>query len=189
MESLQSMHQFRTIRTTLITRRILAVAAVMLMAVMLAACGGTPAPTATTAPTSAPTTAPEATDTEAPAEPTEAPTAETAEEANQTEEAPVEEPAAETEDAGEAAAIEGPYVTIANVTSVRSGPGTSFEIVAQVDVNEIFPVVAQTGSGLTLWYLITMPDGEPAWVWSRVIVLTPADAEIEPAATVPASGG
>jgi hypothetical protein len=183
VESLKLKLHARPIQATLITRRTIAVAAVMLLAVVLAACGGTP--TATPAPTSAPTAEPEPTDTEAAAEaPTEAPTAETVEEVV-TEEAEADEPAG---DAGEEAAIEGPYVTIANVTSVRSGPGTGFEMVAGVDVNETFPVIAQTGSGLSLWYLITMPDGEPAWVWSRVVVLTPADAEIEPAATVPAAG-
>ncbi|MDX2160528.1 MAG: SH3 domain-containing protein [bacterium] len=71
-------------------------------------------------------------------------------------------------------------------TSARSGPATSFDAVQQVSVNQVFPVIAQTGEGSSTWYLVDLGEGVLGWLWARVVTISPADAVIEPAATVPA---
>ncbi len=163
------------------------------LAIVLVGCGGDAPETAvpTTAPTDTPvvqaaeeTTSVEAAETEA--APIEEAT-DTAEAAEATA-APETEPATEEADGNEAAAE--PGQTIARVsfpsTVARSGPGTSFNAVLNVSVNQEFPVIAQTGEGTGTWYLVEIPDGQFAWLWSRVVTIVPEGAEIPPAATVPA---
>jgi hypothetical protein len=179
---------------------------VAILAVVIAGCSGTAAtPTPTIAPsdTSVPQDAQSATEAivpteEAAVEETDISEAETASpEASTdevetgdetdilTEEVTTDEPTPETE---EADAPEGVTVQVSFPSSVaRSGPGTSFEAVQEITVNQEFSVVAAAGEGPGLWYLVDLGDGTLAWVWSRVVVLNPPDAEVEPAATVPAS--
>lgn len=143
----------------------------IVMVFVLSACGGA-SPTEQPAPTDVPTNAP----TESVPEVA-------------TEEAPVVEP---TDESTEASTEESPAsgVTIARVsfpqTSARSGPATSFEVVLRVSVNQEFPVIAQTGEGTNVWYLVDIGDGQTGWLWSNVVTIIPEGAVIEAAATVPA---
>ncbi len=64
-------------------------------------------------------------------------------------------------------------------TSARSGPGTSFEAIRTVRVNQEFPVIAQTGSGWNIWFLVDLGNSQTGWLWSRVVTIIPEDAVIE----------
>ncbi len=145
----------------------------IVMVVMLTACGGS-TPTEQADPTDAPTSVPSE------STPEETPVSEAVD-------AVVTE-AATSEIDGEEPAASG--VPIARVsfpqTSARSGPGTSFDPVLAVTVNQEFPVIAQSGSGTTVWYLVDLGDGQLGWLWSNVVAIVPEDALIEAAATVPA---
>jgi serine protease Do len=69
-------------------------------------------------------------------------------------------------------------------TNARSGPGTSFESLGAVSVGTVLPVIARS-DGSDVWYLVTLENGDPGWLWGRVVDLDPRDAEVEIAATVP----
>lgn len=156
----------------------------MIVLVVVAACSGSADPAT---PTSAPATETPAVVEEATqeAEPTEESTETTPTEAVEA----TETDAAATEEAstGSDASLTGATVQVSFPSSVaRSGPATSFEAVRQITVNQVFSVVASAGEGSGIWYLVDLGDGTLAWVWARVVTLTPADASVEPAATVPA---
>lgn len=180
-------------------------ALVLVLSLVLAACGGAQTtPTPTTAPTRAETptaipeeptpeetTSPETEESEATEESEETPTDAPAEESTDemTEEAAGEEATESTEGAeteGEATTVEGATVSVTQInTSLRSGPGTAYEVVLQTSVSETFPVIARFGEGSRLWYQVLLDDGMTAWVWSRVATLNPPDAEIPVADDVP----
>lgn len=91
------------------------------------------------------------------------------------------------------APAEAPAVVItATVANLRSGPGTSYAIIATARAGDRFTVTAQTtvgGSGASsVWYLVRRANGASVWVSSSVAQLTPADALIPPALTIPAPG-
>ncbi|WP_343420202.1 SH3 domain-containing protein [Candidatus Flexifilum breve] len=162
-----------TARTLVIT------AALIVLSLILASCGGG----ATSTPTSVPPT-------EAPA--TQAATEEVAATPVPTDEVvTTEEPAAEatadaTEAAGIAEAAGGVTLTVMQEnTALRGGPGTNYEVIVRVTVNASYPVVATYGEGRNQWYQITLEDGTSAWAWARVVTLNPADAVVPVAAEVP----
>jgi hypothetical protein len=68
--------------------------------------------------------------------------------------------------------------------NARSGPGTEYEALGPLAVGTTLPVIART-EGSDVWYLVTLENGEPGWLWGRVVDLNPPDAEVEVAATIP----
>ncbi len=173
--------------------RLLRILILLTVIMTISACGGSATPTATPAPTEPEPTAtaePEDTATEAAAdaEETEAAT----EEATTDDEDEIDATEAADDDAASEsteieAVADGTTVLVGfQNTTVRNGPGTRFEVVGSVDVGTRLPVIARTEStGTALWYLVTLESGDPAWIWSRVVELTPSDAEVEVAATIP----
>jgi hypothetical protein len=175
--------------------------------VLAAACSTAPSPTATAQPTDAPPTdLPAENETEAAEAPTvQAEMTESAETTDATEsgaddegvvteessELETEQAAAETNAEAADSSAEGLVLTSAAAvvsferTAARSGPGTSFDVVAEVRVNEQYPVYAQTGEGLNTWYLVQLADGSTGWLWRNVVRIEPADAEIPQAENVP----
>ena len=160
-------------------RTLVVTAALIVLSLILASCGGG----ATSTPTSVPPT-------EAPA--TQAATEEVAATPVPTDEVvTTEEPAAEatadaTEAAGIAEAAGGVTLTVMQEnTALRGGPGTNYEVIVRVTVNASYPVVATYGEGRNQWYQITLEDGTSAWAWARVVTLNPADAVVPVAAEVP----
>ena len=179
-------------------RRLTLMLAISIM-LLAAACGGGDAPTPTSEPTAIPATdAPEAATEEA---------TEAVMETDATEEVAEETPMPEmteasTDEASSEEATEAPSTTspetqadlpltdaIAVVgferTTTRSGPGTGFAAVGEVTVNQELPIYAKSGTGPGLWYFVQLPDGQSAWVWSRVVTINPPDAEIPEAENVP----
>lgn len=53
-----------------------------------------------------------------------------------------------------------------NVTNVRGGPGTDFEVVAQLSSGQYLEVAGVNG----LWYAVNLPDGGTGWVRSDVVL-------------------
>ena len=168
---------------------------VLVLGLVLAACGGAPStPTPPAAPTSAPTAT--ASPDEATPEETTAPETEEPEETEEAVETPTDAPAEEVTDEatvdaaatgeGDAEATSGATVSVTQInTALRSGPGTAYEIVTRTAVSDTFPVLARFGEGSSLWYQITLDDGTSAWVWARVATLNPPDAEVPVAEDVP----
>ena len=143
--------------------------------VILSSCAGDGA-----TPTQEPTTAP----------PTDAPT-EVIEETEAAVEPTVADGATEVSDEAteeSATAVTVPEGTTATVnfpnTTARSGPGTGYESLGSISVGTTFAVIART-EGSNAWYLVTLENGEPGWLWGRVVDLNPRDAEVEVAATIP----
>lgn len=151
----------------------------MTVLVVVAGCSGSADPATSTAVPA--TETPAVVETAEPTEEsTETPTE--AVEATETDAAATEEASTDSE-----ASLTGATVQVSFPSSVaRSGPATSFEAVREITVNQVFSVVASAGEGSGIWYLVDLGDGTLAWVWARVVTLTPADASVEPAATVPA---
>lgn len=79
-----------------------------------------------------------------------------------------------------------PTITV-NVESanLRIGPGVNYAVVGYAYGGETYPVVAQ----LADWYLVERGPDSTAWIWSGIVLLSPPDAQIDPAATVPAPPG
>ncbi|HLY26535.1 MAG TPA: hypothetical protein VKQ72_09365, partial [Aggregatilineales bacterium] len=82
-----------------------------------------------------------------------------------------------------------------NGTQARSGPGISYGVVSQVDVNTEYPVRAYGTDyfGYT-WYLVDLPNGKPAWILAPAAEIASiagtkasanAQATVEMAQTIP----
>ncbi|MFN8375732.1 MAG: SH3 domain-containing protein [Anaerolineae bacterium] len=63
-----------------------------------------------------------------------------------------------------------------NSANLRGGPGTEFDIVGTARRGDTFDIIAQTGEGDDVWYLVDADD--EMWIFSGVVQLDPADAEI-----------
>ncbi len=84
------------------------------------------------------------------------------------------------------AAAEPPAALInTNSVNLRGGPGTAYPIVGAATSGQRFPISAQATGGGQVWYLVTLTDGRPAWVYGALVVIVPNDAVIPPAATIP----
>jgi hypothetical protein len=68
--------------------------------------------------------------------------------------------------------------------NARTGPGTEYESLGPLQVGATLAVIARTDE-TDVWYLVTLENGEPGWLWGRVVDLNPPDAEVEIAATIP----
>ncbi|MBP8293595.1 MAG: SH3 domain-containing protein, partial [Caldilineaceae bacterium] len=69
-----------------------------------------------------------------------------------------------------------PSLITNNVVNVRSGPGTSYQILETVDAGRTFPILAQTEAGD--WYQILL-NGTRGWINSALVTATNANnAEI-----------
>ncbi|MBK8026109.1 MAG: SH3 domain-containing protein [Chloroflexi bacterium] len=168
---------------------------VLLLALLLTACGGG---AATSTPTSDPTAEPTVAPSDVPptAEATEA--ADTVDDASEATEAAEGTAEAEaTDDAGSAEAGSGeasaadaaaPVVRIEqDSTSLRAGPGVSYERVTTANSGDLLPALGRSGEGQTIWFQVEMPDGTIAWAWSRVATLLPEGAEIPEVEPPPSS--
>lgn len=157
-------------------------AAVLMLALLVAACGAAaepPLPTRTPAPTFTPTTenapppveappAAQAQPVQPPAEP-QTSTQETAQETAQEVQtegppptpAPVQEVAATPTPAPAAAEV------IANTTmNVRGGPGTNYNIVGAANQGQRYPVIGKSPDGT--WWQINY-NGQPGWVFGELV--------------------
>lgn len=66
-----------------------------------------------------------------------------------------------------------PYVTVnLNNTSLRSGPGTSFEALFTANAGNQFSVIGSTGIGSSQWFEVVLVDGSTAWAWARAVTFT-----------------
>ena len=75
-----------------------------------------------------------------------------------------------------AADSDSPSLITNNVVNVRSGPGTSYQILETVDAGRTFPILAQTEAGD--WYQILL-NGTRGWINSALVTATNANnAEI-----------
>lgn len=63
-------------------------------------------------------------------------------------------------------------------TNLRSGPGTNYPVVGNVQPGQVFPIVQTEGD----WYLIRMPDSSTAYIAGWIVDL------IQPATSLPSSG-
>lgn len=64
-------------------------------------------------------------------------------------------------------------------TNLRSGPGTTYPVVGNVQPGQIFPIVQTEGD----WYVIRMPDNSTAYIAGWIV------DRIQPVNTLPPSGG
>lgn len=81
-------------------------------------------------------------------------------------------------------AEDGPIAIVQNPSvNLRSGPGTNYDVVGAVAQGERLPIVAQANE----WYLVTRPNGQQAWIASWLVTLSPEGAQIQVAATIPAT--
>jgi uncharacterized protein YgiM (DUF1202 family) len=84
--------------------------------------------------------------------------------------------------------VDPPAVTImSDGINLRGGPGTNYPIVGSAQQGENYHIEARSGSGSALWYLVTIPGERSAWVFGTLVQLSPANAIIAPAATIPPS--
>jgi hypothetical protein len=70
-------------------------------------------------------------------------------------------------------------------TNLRRGPDVAFSIVDTVNKGDAFPIVAKTADDANLWYLIELPNGKPAWVWSAMVDVNVLQDKVRIAATIP----
>lgn len=64
---------------------------------------------------------------------------------------------------------------VVNTANLRGGPSTNFDVVGTARRGDTFDIIAQTGVGDDVWYLI---DDEETWIFSGVVTIDPEDAEI-----------
>jgi uncharacterized protein YgiM (DUF1202 family) len=69
--------------------------------------------------------------------------------------------------------------------ALRSGPGASYPVVKGAKKGDQFAVLAQYGAAPNVWYMVVLPDGSRAWIWSSNVDLNPKDAQIQVAASIP----
>ena len=62
-------------------------------------------------------------------------------------------------------------ITNPNYVNVRSGGGTSYEVIAQVQPGSVYPCVGIAASG---WYAILLDDGRTGYVANTITSFTPA---------------
>lgn len=73
-------------------------------------------------------------------------------------------------------------VTVINDSAnLRSGPGTNYLIVGYVSNGDTLDVIARSDD----WYLIERDDGFKAWIWGDLVELSPSNAFVQVAATIP----
>lgn len=73
-----------------------------------------------------------------------------------------------------------------DTANLRSGPGTNYSVAGTAQKSDEFAVIAYTGSGNDLWYLIDDED-ESKWIWSGIVDLNGDESEIKIVATIPAT--
>jgi hypothetical protein len=72
-----------------------------------------------------------------------------------------------------------------NAAYFRNGPGMSYVIVGVGAEGERFDILGSVFGSEDIWYLILDEDNEPAWIFSGLVSVSPDEAEIQPAATIP----
>jgi hypothetical protein len=60
-----------------------------------------------------------------------------------------------------------PQIVAASGVNVRGGPGTGYEILGQLPVNQPVPLVGRNAD--SSWWVITLPDGGQGWVAAAVV--------------------
>ncbi len=76
-----------------------------------------------------------------------------------------------------------PLVLVSSDVTLYSGPGTNYPIVGTARGGVSYDVQAQSAN----WYLITLSNGTSAWISAALVQLSPPDAAIPQAATIPPS--
>ena len=69
--------------------------------------------------------------------------------------------------------------------NLRSGPGTNYSRDGSASSGTVLDIIARTSD--SDWYLIEKLNGDPAWIWSGIVDITASNANIEVAATIPAT--
>ena len=67
-------------------------------------------------------------------------------------------------------------ITNPNYVNVRSGGGTSYEVIAQVQPGSVYPCVGIAASG---WYAILLDDGRTGYVSNTITSFTPAQPPVQ----------
>ncbi len=77
-------------------------------------------------------------------------------------------------------------VVATDVLNVRAGPGTDYNLVTKVGLNERFAVMAQSGD----WYCVNLPSGQKGWLagWLVNIEKEPVQAAPATSTTVKVNG-
>jgi SH3-like domain-containing protein len=70
--------------------------------------------------------------------------------------------------------------------NLRSGPGTNYSIVGSADNGEYFEVIARSGTGNNIWYLVDRTDEASVWIADAVVNLSPENISVPVALTIPA---
>ncbi|NWF69227.1 MAG: SH3 domain-containing protein [Chloroflexi bacterium] len=84
----------------------------------------------------------------------------------------------EGNDGSEAEVVASAQVTVSSA-NLRSGPGTQFAVIDTAARGTRLDVIAQSGSGDDLWYLVVGDDpGVETWISATTVRLIPPDAEI-----------
>ena len=62
-----------------------------------------------------------------------------------------------------------PEVRAATIVNIRSGPGTTFEVIATLPPNVPLPIIGRNATGT--WWQIEGPDGDRGWVADSVVTV------------------
>jgi hypothetical protein len=84
--------------------------------------------------------------------------------------------------------VESPLVLIpANGINLRGGPGTDYPQVGTARSGESYHVEAQYTRQSRVWYRLTIPGAAPAWISASLVQLSPGNATVPRAETIPAT--
>lgn len=82
--------------------------------------------------------------------------------------------------------VESPLVTIpTSGINLRGGPGTDYALVGTARSGESYHVEAQYTRQGRVWYRLTVPGAAPAWISASLVQLSPANATIPAADSIP----
>ncbi len=76
-------------------------------------------------------------------------------------------------------------VVMGDAINLREGPGTNYPVVGSAQNGERFEILARSGSGANLWYVIRRGQNGTAWVYGSIVQIEPENAIIPAAATIP----
>ena len=76
---------------------------------------------------------------------------------------------------------------ISTLANVRSGPSKAYELLGVVRAGDVYPIVAgAVNDNNEIWYILDLGADETVWIWSQLVTVSPSNATIRGAATVPA---
>ncbi len=77
-------------------------------------------------------------------------------------------------------------IVMSETINLRAGPGTQYDVIRAARRDDRLTILAQTGGGTNLWYLVEDNRARQSWVFSGIVIVEPIDAVITPAVTIPA---